>query len=367
MRWCWAVGWMATACSDKPSAPDGCGTGDVCIIAGTGDLGFNGDGHSARDTRLASPSAVYEDPSGLIAVVDYSNMRVRQVSNTGTVSTVVGNGFHAYSEDEASALDTPLENPIDIAWSAGGDLCVLPQHEGRVICLDEGGHVYRYAGTGVIADSGDGGDAIDAEMGYGGAMVFTEDGTLFISDSTFSRIRQVQPDGTIDTVLGTGQAGTGANGFGPEMAIRFPVGLAYDTATQRLIVADTHNHRIVSLDTLTLEAEVVAGSGEPGFDGDEGPATDAKLHLPSGVAIGPNGGLLIADSRNHVVRHVNANGTINTVVGTGEPDLSLTHASHLSMPVVGPAGLSWTASGDLLIAEQFGHRILNARGLYDEL
>ena len=284
MKWLLALSGTLPSCSEPPSKNGECGPSEVCIIAGTGDLGFNGDDQSARKTRLASPSAVYESPDGEVVVVDYSNMRIRTVDGEGNIQTTVGNGFHAYSEMGANPLDTPLENPIDMGWNLAGDLCLLPQHEGRVICVNGDNKIERYAGTGVIADGHDGGDALDADLGYGGGMVFTADGTLFISDSTFSRVRRITPDGTIDTVLGTGSAGTGEAGFGPDMSIWFPERLAFDEGTQRLIVADTWNHRVIELDADTLEARILAGTGEGGFSGDAGPAAEAQFNFPDAEA-----------------------------------------------------------------------------------
>jgi sugar lactone lactonase YvrE len=294
-------------------------------------------------------------------------MRVRVVDEDNIIRTQVGDGFHAYSEVGAHPLDTPLENPVDIAWSPLGELCILPQHEGRVVCVDENNQIQRFAGTGVIADSGDGGAALDAEMGYGGGMVFAEDGTLFISDSSHSKVRRVLPDGSIDTVLGTGEAGSGPTGFGPDTPIRFPERLAVDEDNRRLIVADTHNHRVLALDLDTLQATVLAGTGESGFSGDGGPAENASLNQPLGVTVGPDGGVLIADSRNHVIRYVDADGQIDTVIGTGETTLSTRPDAYLQFSVVGPAGMSWTTDGDLMVAEQLGHRILRVAKFWDEL
>ena len=87
MKWAYAIGLTALACADPKSSSDGgCQPGTVCILAGTGELGFNGDGLPALQTRLASPSSVYEDPSGVITIVDYSNMRVRTINDDGTIS-----------------------------------------------------------------------------------------------------------------------------------------------------------------------------------------------------------------------------------------------------------------------------------------
>lgn len=368
MRWLLALGWVLPACEKEPEpiSQEGCEDNEVCILAGTGELGFNGEDLPALETRLASPSAVYEGPDGHTIIVDYSNMLVRIIDDHGIALTMVGNGFHAYAELGAAPQESPLENPVDIGWNAQGNLCILPQHEGRVVCIEDN-QVTAFAGTGEISDTGDGGPALEATMGYGSGMAFAEDGTLYVSDSTHSRIRRVNTDGSIETVLGTGEAGTGTLGFGPDTALRFPERLALDEEHGRLLVADTYNHRILAMDTDTLDVTLVAGTGDLGFSGDGGPALDAQFYLPLGVAIGPNGGVLISDTRNHVIRYVDAAGNIDTVMGTGETTVQSDPDLPLQFPVVGPAGLAWTQDGDLLVAEQFGHRILTVRNFWDAL
>ena len=281
----------------------------------------------------------------------------------GLVQTIVGNGIHAYSEPGADPLQTPLENPVDAKWGPDGVLYVLPQHEGRVIRLDA--DVTVCAGTGVIGDAGDGGDALDAEMGYGGGLALGPDGSMFISDNTFSRVRRVTPDGRIDTILGIGEAGTGAPGPGPSMAIRNPERVALDEANDRLIVADTGNHRVIAVDLGTLRATVIAGTGERGWAGDGGPGAAALLDGPVGVEV-VAGGVLVADLGNDVVRLVDESGDIDVVagvVGGGESWSDVPEAFAMK----GPAGLAWTDDGDLLVAERTGQRVLRWTGARDAL
>jgi DNA-binding beta-propeller fold protein YncE len=346
---------------------DPCREGRICTEIGTGELGFNGEGLAALETRLASPTSVTTSPDGAIVVTDYSNMLIRTLADDGTIQTIAGNGIHAYSEVGTDVLESPLENPIEAKWGPDGRLYILPQHEGRLIAVDEEGLVEIMAGTGVIADSGDGGDALDAEMGYGGGFAFGPDGSIYISDSTYSRVRHVDPDGGIRTVLGVGQSGAGEVGYGPDTAIRFPERIAIDEAGNRLLVVDSMNHRVLAMDLDSLETTIVAGTGDPGFSGDGGPAVDAQLHAPVGVEVGPGGEVLVADLQNLVIRSVNAQGTIMTIAGSGALDEPVRAASALDFPMNRPAGLAWTEDGDLLIAERSGHRILRLVGARDAL
>ncbi|GEM_PF-1520245 len=339
----------------------------ICAIAGSGELGFNGDGLRALQTRLASPTSVTVDPQGRPVVVDYSNMRVRVLADDGRIETLAGNGYHAYSELGVDPLHSPLENPVDAGWGPDGRLYVLPQHEGRVIVVDDDGVFQLVAGTGVLADSGDGGDALDAEMGYGGGFSFAADGTLFVSDNSFSRVRRVSPDGVIDTVLGVGSGGTGEPGYGPDVAIWSPERVLVDDARGRLLVADTFNHRVLAVDLETLDAVVVAGSGERGHTGDGGPAVDAALDSPVGLAVTAEGAVIVADLQNNVLRVVALDGGIETVAGTGELTGESWVEDPLDFVLKRPAGMAWTPDGDLLIAERSGHRMLRWLGAADAL
>ncbi len=343
-----------------------CEDGRICAVMGNGELGFNGDGLAALDTRLATPTDVLIDAQDRIIVVDYSNMRLRRLEPDGTVQTIVGNGIHAYSEPGALALDTPLENPIDAAYGPDSLLYVQPQHEGRVIYVNEAGTIERCAGTGELSDTGDGGPALDATMGYGGGIAVASDGTLYISDQSFSRVRRVSIDGSIDTVIGTGERGTGAAGAGPEFALDLPERVTLDEANNRLLLADTRNHRVVGMDLDTLQVQVLAGRGTEGYSGDGGPALDAELAAPVAVSVAPGGQLVIADLNNDVLRVVYTDGTIDTVAGS--PGISPSKvADPLGQRVRNPAGMAWTAAGDLLVAERGGHRVLQWMGAADAL
>lgn len=350
--------WALAACSLP------CEAGRICHVAGTGDLGFNGDGLAPDVTRLASPTAVGVDPQGRVFWVDYSNMRVRRIE-AGFVQTFAGTGLHAYSQPGSPVTSSPLENPVDATWGPDGDLYILPQHEGRVLRVPDSGLVEVVAGTGVIGDSGDGGDALDAEMGYGAGLAVGTDGTLYIADNSFSRVRRVGPDGQIETILGTGEAGQGSAGPGPMMAIRSPERLVLDQDRNRLLVADTGNHRVLAVELETLEATVLAGTGEAGRGGDGGPALEAQLYGPVGLAVGHDGAILVADLGNDRLCVIELDGTLIQVAGAAGSEPSWIDEPQ-EFVLQGPGGMAW-AGDDLLIAERGGHRILRWVGAADAL
>lgn len=342
-----------------------CSDGEICAIAGVGELGFDGDG-PALEQKLASPTSVGVDLDGVPFVVDYSNMRVRSIID-GELVTTVGNGIHAYSEIGVDPLETPLENPVDASWGPDDTFYVLPQHEGRLIRLDEHNRTELCVGTGMLGDHGDGGDALEAEMGYGGGFALASDGRIFVADQGFSRVRRVTPHGVIDTVIGIGTGGSGPAGYGPETPLRSPERITLDEASNTLFVADGGNHRVLAVDLDTLQARLVAGTTERGYSGDGGPADQAALNRPTGVLVAPSGALLIADLGNDVLRRVDPDGTITTVAGDPTEEKARRRDAPEDMRIDAPAGMAWTHEGDLLIAERGGHRVLRWVGAADAL
>lgn len=309
---------LGLGCSDGgPCARQTSGT--VCPVAGTGQLGFNDDGQPPHRTDFFLVSRARRGPDELLYFADFNNWRVRRLGEDGRVHTVVGNGFHGVALADTPGTESPLENPIDMAFHPDGRLFILSPEDPRVIALDDG-IVRVVAGTrqhGIRGDEGDGGDARMARFIQLEGVAIAEDGTTYLSDSKANRVRVIR-DGTVSTLAGTGDEGySGDGGPAAEAALHNPTALAFDGTTGDLYVADTLNHvvRKVSADGVI---DTVAGSGEAGLSGDGGPAVEARLDEPNGVAVAEDGTLFIADRSNFRVRRVTPDGTIDTIAGTDE-------------------------------------------------
>ena len=156
----------------------------------------------------------------------------------------------------------------------------------------------------------------------------------------------------IDTLVG-GFAGDG----GPAVAARlnFPYDVAVD-ASGNLYITDRNNHRIRKVDS-TGTITTIAGTGERGFGGDGGPATQARLNLPYGVAVDGAGNLYIADLANHRIRKVDSTGTITTIAGTGERGFGGDGGPAIQAQLDYPTGVAVDGAGTLYIADASNHRI----------
>jgi RHS repeat-associated protein len=177
-----------------------------------------------------------------------------------------------------------------------------------------------FAGSGSDGFFDDLGDSLPATQGVIGSPVgvaVAPDGSVYVADRLWSIVRRIWPDGLMVTVAGTARNGGygGDNGPATSGLLLSPSGVALGPDGS-LYIADMGNQRVRRVDpqgTITT----VAGTGEFGFDQDGVPATSAKLSNPISVAIGPDGSLYIADQGNHRIRRVDPSGIIQTVAGDG--------------------------------------------------
>jgi hypothetical protein len=197
---------------------------------------------------------------------------------------------------------------------------------------------------------GDGGPATAAELVLPSDVVTRVDGSVLIADTGHGRVRLVDPAGIITSVAGGGTATAGPVSAGEIELVR-PTGLAVDAAGG-FLVADAGANRVWRI-AATGMASVVAGTGERGFSGDGGPALEARLAKPTGVAVDLGGAILIADQENDRIRRVAGDGTITTIAGGGGAESGIAVFVKLSRP----SGVSALATGGFLIADTGNHRI----------
>ena len=208
----------------------------------------------------------------------------------------------------------------------------------------------------VAGFSGDGGPAEQARLWNPSGVAVDGSGNLFIADQDNQRIRRVDRTGTITTVAGTGRRGFSGDGGPAEQAqLAFPSGVAVD-GVGNLFIADRFNQRIRKVDR-TGTITTVAGTGEEGFSGDGGPAEQARLASPFGVAVDGAGNLFIADFGNHRIRRVDRAGTITTVAGTGERGFSGDGGPAEQAQLASPFGVAVDGAGNLFIADTDNDRI----------
>ncbi len=313
------AGAIAIAAATAACGPDRCLSaepGTLCELAGTGAIGFNGDGLAAPETELDLLSEVRRGPDGRVYLMDFNNFRLRVIGEDGVITTVAGNGVHGFADVGALALESPLENPIDFEFLPDGRIVITSYHDPRVLLLDQDGRLRNLAGTGTVSDTPNDGPALEAQFDQLDGIAIRPDGAIYVSDSKANRVRLIE-NGVVTTVAGTGEKGySGDGGPGTEARLSWPTALALDAAGN-LFFSEKVNGVVRRLSPNGV-ITTIAGTGVLGFSGDGGPATEAMLNWPDGIAIAEDGTMYINDGANFRVRRISPNGTIDTIAGTGK-------------------------------------------------
>lgn len=381
--------------------------GVITTIAGTGSSGFSGDGGPALKAQFYGPYGIAVDSSGTIYVADTFNSRIRRITPDGIVTTIAGGGTTAKDGIPATSyllgyptrirLDAAgniyfnnVSNDTDVTKSrilkidprgiittivgggsdpsdgipavgagalptgftldASGNLYLSDFFTSTVRKVNPSGIISTVAGTfGVSGYSGDGGPALKAKFLFGpyGALAIDAAGNLYVADDGNGRIRRIDPNGQISTVAGNGLFHFSGDG-GPAVnaTIEYPTGVIGDKSGNVYFTEPFRNRirRIAPNGTIS----VFAGTGNPGYTGDGGPATAAEIGYPEYLAIAPNGSIAFSDALNCIVRSIDpTTGKISTIAGSAN-DCTL---------IKEPLGLDFDSDGNLAIADSGNNRI----------
>jgi uncharacterized protein (TIGR03437 family) len=327
-------------------------TGILTLVAGNGTPGFSGDNGPATGAQLYLPQGLAVDSSNNLYIADTGNNRIRKVSN-GVITTVAGNGTVGFSGDNGPATNAQLNGAEGLAADSAGNLYIADSHN-QCIRKVSNGVITTVAGNGKFGFGGDNGPATNAQLYLPHGLAVDSSNNLYIADTYNNRIRKVS-NGVIATMAGTGSPGFGGdNGPAASAQLNSPYGVAVDSAGN-LYIADYDNDRIRKVSNGVIST--VVGSGTVGFSGDNGPATSAQLNTPLGVALDLAGNLYIADTFNDRIRKV-SNGTITTVAGNGQRGaFSGDNGPATSAQLNGPLGVTVDAAGNLYIADSENNRI----------
>ena len=210
-------------------------TGIITTVAGTGTAGYSGDGAAATLAELNAPYGVAVTAAGDLYIADSTNNVIRRVDHaTGIITTVAGTGAVGYSGDGAAATDATFDWPMDVVVDAAGDLYINDYDNNVIRRVDHStGFVSAFAGTGAIGYTGDGAAATDATLGSEpGYLALDGAGNLYIPDYSNYVVRMVDhATGFISTVAGTGASGRSGDA-GPALAAALdgPWSVAVDNA-----------------------------------------------------------------------------------------------------------------------------------------
>jgi len=369
--------------------------GVVSTIAGTGARAFGGDGGPATQAKLNLPSSVVVDTNGDVITSDQANFRLRMIDGTQTIYTIAGTGTPGSAGDGGPATDAQLNGPLGqaaapasrIAIDAHNRIYVADTNNNKIRLINEVGEISTIVGTGTAGYSGDGGPATAAELNTPSDVAITPNGTLYIADTYNNVVRVVRPDGTIDTLAGTGDAGfSGDGGPAKQAQLNRPYGVEVGPNGD-VYIADTYNQRIRQVSGVSAPPaptpqpsptpQIVpctdevgsictyVGTGGTGFSGDGQDRRETTLYWPFDIEFTPSGRRVFLDWNNHKVREILPDETVTTIMGTdfvgdGPLDLSDTTpagADPLTVNLNHPTDVQEFPNGDLLVMCWHNHKL----------
>ena len=318
-------------------------------VAGTGAPENNGDTGCAHEVNIGEPFGVELGPDGALYITEVRNHRVLRLDfGTGKVSAVAGCGRRGYSGDGGLATAAELNEPYEVRFDEDGNMLFVEMRNHLIRRVHaKTGVISTVAGTGRPGFSGDGGPATQAMLNQPHSIALDNKGAIYIADIGNHRIRRVDPEtGIVDSVAGNSKRGLPRDGQPARgNPILGPRALFIDADTMWIALREGHSTWRMELAEGILHH--VAGTGEPGFAGDGGPAALAQFNGPKGIAVGPDKLLYVADTENHAVRVIDIKSeVISTIAGR---------------PLDRPHGICVTPSGEVFVGDTLNHRVVRVK------
>jgi uncharacterized protein (TIGR03437 family) len=332
--------------------------GVTSTVAGNGSWSLSGDGGPALSASF-DPGTLQVDPAGDLLMADPLNSVIRRVSiQSGTISTAAG----IITDRGTECVHGYLVQPSSLAVDELGNIFTAASL-GPVVCRVDAntGVVTDFAGTGALDPNtgmalgygfgGDGGPATRALLSTILGLAADNNGNVYLSDSTNSRVRKVSAGtGIITTIAGNGQSGFNGDGAALQASLNSPGALAVD-ATGNLYIADVANYRVRRLDHATGQLTTVLGNGTKGAGTGGNAANKSPISNVTALAVDSAGDLFVADAGNSRILLISG-GNLFVVAGTGVPFFFGDGGDPL-LAGVQPVGLA-VSKGVVYVADQAG-------------
>ena len=355
--------------------------GDIETIAGQTDPNFLGDGGPAVEASLRDPGGLAFDASGALLIADSGNWRVRRIEN-GIITTVAGNGGYGTSGDGGPAAEASMLDARGLAFDRQGNLYFSDYEANRIRKIDLGGTITTVAGGIAPGFAVDGGPAVDALLDGPEDIAVDVLGNLYVADSGNDRVRRINTDGTIETVVGGGPTSATEDGIpATEAYVPRPSGVSFDDAGNLYVTQGDYLGKIrkinlsgqisslSSADFSRAPAHLLAtpdGLYYTVFSGDFAPPSGyvyrrdpdgtlervaSDLLTMGGLAADESGALFVSDSFDGLVYRVDPLGTKTLVAGTTDREAPSAGGGSAIATRLGTAnGIAFDRLGDLYIA-----------------
>lgn len=343
-------------------------SGVICNYSGTPEVAsFGGDDIPAIESGMYLPQDVTFHEDGTAFVIDWNNHRIRQIDAEGKIHTVSGTGFLG-DGPEGDALAAAYNHPTNIIFNPAdpNEMAIAAWHNSRIELLHlDTNEIEFIAGTGDRNYNGPG-EAATRYLDLPSGVAYDATGeNLYFMDQANQLIRVIKPDGTIDDICGH-QRDPGYDGDGgpaKKAAIHASTGQAADPSNRivmhegKLYMVDSQNSVVRVIDENGI-INTIAGLGAAGYIGDGGPATAAQFAIPRDLAIGPDGEIYIADTDNSCVRVINPDGIVETFAGQcGVEGWDGDNGPAVDAVINRPYGVAVDVDGNVFVSDTYNHVI----------
>jgi len=321
--------------------------GTIRTVAGTtrnySQGGFSGDGGKASDAQLYNPRAVAFSHAGDVFIADALNHRVRRIDPNGIISTIAGNPtpssngtpIGAFGGDGGPATQAQLNQPHGVAVDSHGNVYVADSLNNRIRKINAANGVITTIAGGDEKHGQPDGPAATAVLKFPKSMFMTPDDVLYVCNSGGNEIVKIDVKAqplTIARVAGNSQSKTygGDGGFATDAQLHHPQGV-WVTPNRTVFIADSENNlvrrvtpdgKISTIAGDTAAATRASASNQypiPGSsEGDGGPAANAHLNVPRGIAVDDAGNIYVAEEAGSRIRRIDPSGVITTIAGNGQ-------------------------------------------------
>jgi DNA-binding CsgD family transcriptional regulator/sugar lactone lactonase YvrE len=328
--------------------------------------GYAGENVSASTALLSLPSDVAVARDGTIYIADFGNQLIRRVDTARAIVTVAGfmpikDAVNAPLVDRGYGPGADIGFASSIAVDGDGNLYLLTIRDGTLeVWMVSPAHFMT-----LVTQLGQS-DVAFSEIWARpvGGLAVGKDGTLYIADRAGNRVWKYSRDHQLSVYAGTGEVGSSGDGASAQAAkLHSPIGLAIDDERGYVYIADSGNNLIRRVDKSGVIRPVAGAGGFYGDDGDGGPALQAHLSFPFGVAIARNGTLFISDTGNNRLREVTPAGQIQALAGTGQGGFTGDGGAAGRAEFSAPEGIAVDAAGHLFVADTINHRVRELRGV----
>ena len=346
--------------------------GTLTLLAGTGRVGYSGDGGPAIQAQFNNPQGVAVDHVGNVYVADTGNSLIRIITSDGNINLFAGYVFfgvpsYGFAGDGGPAVGAFLDLPVGMAVDNSNNLYIADSGNNAIREITPTGIIKTIAGLGPTAPgfSGDTGVAVAATLNGPLGVAVDSSGNVYIADTNNANVREITAStGVINTVAGStaivsgvvtlafGSTGDGGTAITAELAA--PAGLAIDSSGN-LYIATYGDNRIRIVNSKGI-INTFAGNGSYGFAGDGGPVLKATLAAPRGICLDSGGNLYLADRWNNRIRKISG-GTISTIAGNGVGSFSGDGGSPMLAQLSDPAGVAVAANGNFYISDTLNNRV----------